>query len=62
MTEDDDHSSGLLDKTLRDVLSRVRESGPLEVQLGNDVYTIALRRDTLTDEARKFLMKGGPAS
>lgn len=60
MIDEKDHDANLLEKPLRDVLSQVRERGTLEVRLNDEVYTISLRADSLPDEARDFLTKGGP--
>lgn len=60
MADDNDHEENLLKKPLQEVLALVRESGPLEVQLDGDVFTISRSDEALPKGARDFLSKGGP--
>jgi hypothetical protein len=48
------------DKEVADFLVKLRMAGQLRVQLGNDVFSLKISPETVSDKAREFLTKGGP--
>ncbi len=46
------------DKAIVDFLERVRVSGPRKVRIGQDVFTVSVSPDTLSQSARDFLVSG----
>ncbi len=48
------------DKEIIDFLEKVRAASGLRVQLGNDVFSVKISSETVSDKGRAFLTKGGP--
>lgn len=47
------------DKEIIDFLEKVRAANGLWVQLGNDVFSVKIYSETVSDKGRAFLTKGG---
>ncbi|KQW82039.1 hypothetical protein [Ensifer sp. Root127] len=50
------------EKEIRSFLELAIAAGSLSVQLGASTYAIEIRRETVSEEGRRFLTKGGPLS
>ncbi|WP_017965649.1 hypothetical protein [Rhizobium leguminosarum] len=48
------------DKEIIDFLEKARAANGLRVQLGNDVFSVKISSETVSDEGRAFLTQGGP--
>ncbi|TBD84806.1 hypothetical protein [Rhizobium ruizarguesonis] len=48
------------DKEIIDFLEKARAANGLRVQLGNDVFSVMISSETVSDKGRAFLTKGGP--
>ncbi|MGO7804891.1 hypothetical protein ACC778_24830 [Rhizobium ruizarguesonis] len=48
------------DKEVADFLEKVRAANGLRVQLGDDVFSVKISSETVSDKGRAFLTKGGP--
>lgn len=51
---------GVGDQEILDFLKRIRDLGSVVVQVGSDRFVIDIRRESITDEGRNFLVRGGP--
>ncbi|UIK01586.1 hypothetical protein LZK82_31130 (plasmid) [Rhizobium leguminosarum] len=47
------------DKEIIDFLEKVRAVKGLRVQLGNDVFSVKISSETVSDKGRAFLTNGG---
>lgn len=51
---------GEKDQQVAEFLEQLRAAGHLRVRLGENIYSLSMSRETVSQKGRDFLTKGGP--